>query len=263
MVTQPTFLNPPPPSRDVPGPRYPFFIHPTASNWFRTTVNPLVWALIELECRPVSSTLIGRASILMSKWMLIDTWMWDMVPSTSPGASLEDRVRHRPDSLFDPSLMTELFALLTTGRSSDLRRAHIVFKALASRHSGAEPERWEFKKGEEIEARETFFKRPSRNRPGREELLEDLRQQAVVWELATAMPEPSDRSISIQAAEKLGISASHTGNHLTSRRFYLHLLRNEKLLQDVVLGMYCDLAGDHSQVALRTLHDAIEWLDKG
>lgn len=241
----------------VPLPRYPHFVHPTYRNWFRTTVNPLVWYLVEEQrlgvAYPSRTQLIEYART--DKGLYIDVWRWVRDPLEFQDAALEQQVRCRPDVLLDFRVVQQLFALLTSGYEDDRKQAERIWKALSQRHAGRPPT---------VATTEYYveshWKGSSTNRAGRAQLEKNLDAQRFIWERRVNEPDASDSALIEEVKPQLGLSANHVRNHLRSLSEYRELLASHDDLRVVGRRIYGESGSEAAALALASLKGALEFL---
>lgn len=247
-------------SATVPLPRYPHFILPTIKNWFRTTVNPIVWEFLRLRLGalhfPLKTTLAPEAMQLADMGLSVDLNMWAL-SSFDDKAPLERRIRHRPDALLDPRITKEIFDLLTSGRTPDRERAQLALDALAMRHSGDEPKTVPSPVGSTTRT----WGGPKRQGRDRDGLLRGLVSQVIVWETVHEDPSLSKPEVIRRVRNKKNISPTSVRENLLARRSYLELLDLLDLLKPVAMRLYELSQFDAAEVACRSLRHATEWLE--
>lgn len=240
-------------------PRYPYFIHPTVDDWYRTTVNPLVWAALPNGAK--LDRYEPRYSALQSQWQSDGIWLefthWISSFSSATGIPIDRRIKYRPDALFDPRNVEELFSLLTSGRIDDRKLARTALEGMCTPYLGGGPEVEKNIPGFRV----TKHAGPKPKRAGREKLAVSLGVQERVWTAKRQAPESSALAIlrAHRVAEK-GCSETTVRNHLEALADYRDLLSSSNILANAAAESYPDAPPE--EWPTRSLADAIDWLNE-
>lgn len=241
----------------MPVPRYPWYVQPTATNWFRTTVNPLCWSLV-----PEHTTIGDRnhsADMIVPEFqdILLDP-LWFVNFFAVENSPLKDRVQHRPDALLHIPTLRQLFQLLTSGRTADREEATRALHALSSYAPHGAPRVIPENSG----IQEWTYGRPKERQPGREALGETLRKQIVVWSEKVNDPSRSQRARirAIEARADVHLTSKAIRDHENTHREYCDLLESSRRLQAAARELYGPGSFAIDVVALTSLQDAVAWL---
>ncbi len=245
----------------VPHPRWPYFINVSFSNWFRTTVNPLVWHLVDAREFPLpfQRTHVFAAGLDSGLW--IDAWRWSSAPFWDGSATIERKVTCRPDALLHPELMLEVFVLLTSGRIKDRARAKRILDLLSKAHAGSEPQ-WsqpfpELNPG----VKNHTWGAALPGRQGREKLAASLRSVLIIWREAEQGGRRVGRPRKGAGVNPRPVEKSSSGEYRNALMAYRALLDESGVLQRAASELYGAESLELGSVPLRTLEDAIVWLE--
>jgi len=243
----------------VPVPRFPWFVYVSYKNWFKTTVNPIVWELNPVRLLRPTAEEVGRCSELVAFGYELDSHLW-MRPREWAAAVFDpEQCERRPDAIFESAVGEYLFALITSGRRSDTEQAVRFVKAMARRFAG-EIDRRVILEGW---GREVAWAKPKKNPARRDRLAESLGVQLLVWQRHLADPSATQSGTARLASdqEDSDVGLTHATEHvriLSEYRSFFVEREEMRTAAGSLLGE--DDVQDFASVALASLEGAIQWL---
>lgn len=234
-------------------PRFPYYLCPTVSTWFRTPVNKLIWSLSRNALVPAEAKDVDLALKAAKQGIHLECNQWLRNP-IDPKRSLIEQVQYQPDRLGDPAVITRVLDLLLSGRRAGRVEAERILAAAVRRHSGGPLELQPDKPNDWVTGL------PRRRALRRERLASALSIQEKIWKVLIAKPKLSSRATlpHIRAAGT-NVTEKTVREAGAALKDYLHLLATSPMAAASAVKLY-GKRWVKEEVALETIREAADWL---